>query len=435
MDPKRQKLLDHSSEDDRDDLETVKESFFTRNYAWVFVLPFTFVHGIWQGMIYTFSVLQSPIEHHCPQWNEHVVPIAISLMVAFTAFSGIFMGPIIHSIGLRRIAILATLVLSVSLECVGLCIRHCVHPVVLALVFGVVCGFSCGTLYLSILHNVVSWHITRRGFASGFLGTCVGLGSILFSQVEYRLQEKMDAERTFYILGIALLITGMPWTPFLRFAHHPPPAQANSSAAKPMTRGQVISQSQFWFFYVAFFCSLTPGWGLVSVMTNFFEDTCNVDSDHSAVLIGFAFGFYTLGRISWGVISDKVGRRTTYLIFLISQTIICIVFPFCLRLAYSSFPCAGVFSLLALLLTLFGGAKAIFGAFATEIFGPLSAPVCIGLYMSAFGLSALVGPALMSALVNDHRTRSRFEVFFWTAAGFTGLGTGFATMIRPVSPK
>ena len=113
----------------------------------------------------------------------------------------------------------------------------------------------------------------------------------------------------------------------------------------------------------------------------------HLDDPVTAMAIFFSLA-NGIGRIAWGTISDKIGRKTAITLMLASQGIIVILFQWM----------AGTPALLYLGATLigfnFGGNFSLFPYITADTFGTKSVGQNYGLVFIAYGIGGIVGPIL-----------------------------------------
>jgi MFS family permease len=94
-------------------------------------------------------------------------------------------------------------------------------------------------------------------------------------------------------------------------------------ATSSVSAADAIKTPQFWLLWVALFCNVTAGIGILEQASPMIQDFFRGDDGTSSVRATAAAGFVGLlsianmaGRFVWSSTSDLVGRRPMYMIYL-----------------------------------------------------------------------------------------------------------------------
>jgi OFA family oxalate/formate antiporter-like MFS transporter len=128
--------------------------------------------------------------------------------------------------------------------------------------------------------------------------------------------------------------------------------------------------------------------------------------------------FNGLGRLFWAAVSDKIGRKGTYIVMFLTQAILYILLP--------QIGSVLVFTIIACyLLACLGGGFAVMPAFAADSFGPAYIGRIYGFLLTAWGAAGVVGGFVFAEF---NKQQSLF-----TAAGC--LTVGFIIALMFTRPK
>ena len=135
-----------------------------------------------------------------------------------------------------------------------------------------------------------------------------------------------------------------------------------------------------------------------------------------------------IGRILWGLISDKIGRKTSLtLMFLLQGTVMLAFYPmgFRVELLYLAATLAG-FN--------FGGNFALFPAATADFFGNRTVGLNYGWVFSSYGVGGIVGP-VVAGQFGDYAQRSGEIGAWFTPFLIVGIAcfiaAGLAILLRP----
>lgn len=188
-----------------------------------------------------------------------------------------------------------------------------------------------------------------------------------------------------------------------------PSPQSSSSATGTVEfdSGEVLKTRQFYMIFITFVFSALAGLmviyciklfgidsltfsklGSLDISNPDFESTRN----WASAIAGTAMATYAilngLGRIIWGVVSDKIGRRTSIFLMCLIQGIVMLFF-FKLGSDTVTFIIAA-----AIIGFNFGGNFALFPAVTADFFGNKTVGKNYGLVFFAYGIAGIVGPQL-----------------------------------------
>ncbi len=146
------------------------------HYGWI-VAAVTFLSLLTAaGMRSTPGVLIVPLEHEFG-WNTATISLAVSINLFIYGLSGPFAAALMERFGIRRIMVLALLIVAVAASLTTI-MRA---PWQLDLLWGVMVGLATGSL-ASVLAAIVAnrWFVKRRGLVMGLLTASNATGQLVF---------------------------------------------------------------------------------------------------------------------------------------------------------------------------------------------------------------------------------------------------------------
>lgn len=136
--------------------------------------------------------------------------------------------------------------------------------------------------------------------------------------------------------------------------------------------------------------------------------------------------FNGAGRIVWGQVSDKIGRRKALLSMFLFQGIVMVVFFYTTTNPY-------IFYIVAALIGFnFGGNFALFPAACADSFGAENLGLNYGFVFTAYGIGGTVGPILAGAVQDAGMS---FLYAFVPAAIMCFIAAALAFVYRDAAPK
>ncbi len=176
----------------------------------------------------------------------------------------------------------------------------------------------------------------------------------------------------------------------------PPAAGAASTGGINCSVSQMIRTPQYWILFLTFTAGALAGLMVIGIIKLFGSDALannGIETAKAAAITNTAMGlFYALlngfGRIIWGTMSDKLGRKNSIVLMSLLQGIMMIVFYFIGGNEW------GLYIGAAIIGFNFGGNFALFPAATADLFGNKNVGVNYPFVFLAYGIGGVVGPIL-----------------------------------------
>ncbi|MGA1793050.1 MAG: OFA family MFS transporter [Thermoplasmatota archaeon] len=288
---------------------------------------------------------------------------------------------------------------------------------------GILGGIGIGLGYVVPIAVGVKWFPDKKGLISGLAVAGFGFGALLwiklctgfvFGPLDLSpgwsgfYGDGMSVSTVFLIYGIAfaatvitggLLMKNPPegWTPK---GWEPPVVKKGeedkATGSVEFTSKQMIKTPQYWMLFFMFMIGAGAGLMVIGIIQLFGKDALveNGYSRAEAVTIAATAMalFYSLangfGRIAWGAISDKIGRRWAFISMFAIQGAMMILFYFIGGNEYLLYLGAAVIGFN------FGGNFALFPSATADFFGNKSVGLNYGFVFFSYGIGGLLGPML-----------------------------------------
>jgi OFA family oxalate/formate antiporter-like MFS transporter len=338
-------------------------------------------------------------------------------LFTFALFT-IFGGRLAARFGPRNIAIAGGAVLGA-----GYILASFVGTSFVGLIFtiGVMGGAGIGLAYVVPIAVGVKWFPDMKGLISGLAVAGFGFGALLWIKLCRGFEfgpinltpgwnglfgyEGIGVSQVFLIYGIAfavivilggLIMINPPegWTPK---GYKPPEASDKKASGNvEFTSKEMIKTPQYWMLFVMFMIGAGAGLMVIGIIQLFGKDALvenGYTSAEAVTIAGTAMAlFYSLsngfGRIAWGAISDKIGRRWAFVSMFGIQGLIMILFYFIGGNEYLLYLGA------ALIGFNFGGNFALFPSATADFFGNKSVGLNYGFVFFSYGIGGILGPML-----------------------------------------
>ncbi len=312
----------------------------------------------------------------------------------------------------------------------------------LLLLIGLVGGAGIGFAYVVPIAVGMRWFPDKKGMITGLAVAGFGFGALLWVKLAGawgHLIENIGLSNVFMVYGIAfaaMVIIGGLWMKF-------PPAgwkpegyeekQTTGAAAKANDREfsstEMLKKVQFYLIFFTFVFSAGAGLMSIGLMKLYPMEALQkhgLSAAEASAIAGTAMAVFFslangLGRILWGLMSDKLGRKTSIIIMTATQGIIVILFTFM----------AGNEYLLYLGATLigfnFGGNFALFPTITADTFGAKNVGQNYPWVFLAYGVGGIIGPILGGKLGD----LGNFPLAFTIAGVLVLIGTVLTIMVKP----
>ena len=286
----------------------------------------------------------------------------------------------------------------------------------LLITIGLIGGAGIGLAYVVPIAVGVKWFPERKGMITGLAVAGFGFGALIWVKLAGawgHLIESHGVSNVFMYYGIAffaLIMLGSVWM------KNPPKGWAPGGRSKASAGGQatvgtgvsfesrqMLATPQFYMLWVMFIFGALAGLMVIGIIKLFGIDALQARAGMSAAQASAAAGtamavFYAifngLGRIVWGIASDKIGRQTSLTLMLGIQGVMMLLF----------FYMGGTPALLCLGAAVigfnFGGNFALFPAATADYFGNKNVGTNYGWMFTAYGVGGIVGP-IMAGVFKD----------------------------------
>ncbi len=277
------------------------------------------------------------------------------------------------------------------------------------LCIGLIGGSGIGLAYVVPIAVGVKWFPDRKGLLTGLAVAGFGFGALLWIQLAGpwgRLIPAMGVANVFLVYGIAfaaIVLVGSTWmvnppADWKPEGWEPPPPSPGTvaSGSVNLSSSEMLRTPQFYMLWLMFAAGAMAGLMVIGCIALFGIDalrSTGVEQQIARARAGTAMGVFFalangLGRIGWGMISDKLGRKASLFVMFLTQGIVMLLFyqmgfhPWTLYLGS------------AIVGFNFGGNFALFPAATADCFGNKTVGTNYGWVFTSYGFGGIVGPVL-----------------------------------------
>ncbi len=401
------------------------------------------------GSLYAWSVFTPSLTADPYNLTRTQTQIIFSVGLAVFAIVMIFAGRVQSKYHPRNVAMTGGLILGLGFilaKFVGTSFTG------LLLTLGVVVGVGIGIAYVIPIAVGVKWFPDKKGLVSGLAVAGFGFGATFWVKLAdswLGLIAKYGVANVFLIYGVVFAILTVVGSLFLanppegyKPAGWTPPAAASpSSGAVQFHSAKMLRTPQFYSLWFVFLAGAMAGLMVIGVIKLFGIDalkSTGMDPAQASITAGTAMGvFYALanglGRIGWGLISDKIGRKLSLGLNIVIQGAIMLLFY---KMAFQ----VGLFYLGATIIGFnFGGLFALFPSLTADYFGNKTVGLNYGWVFSAYGVAGVIGPTLAGKFGEAAKVSGDLTVWStpFMIAGLTCLAAGVLcfSLCSPKAPK
>ncbi len=412
------------------------------------------------GQAYAFSVFNNPLTqllgstptHHMPgDWDKVQISGIFSLAIVFLGLSAAVFGKWLEAVGPRKAMLASALCFSSGFFVAALGVGLHLLPLVY-LGYGVLGGIGLGLGYVSPVSTLIKWFPDRPGMATGLAIMGFGGGAMIGSPLAVNLMKHFAPSgdsgivQTFFVMGalyFAFMLFGVftvrvpaeGWKPdgFL-----PAPQAGKLVTTRSVTTTEAVKTPQFWLVWGVLFFNVTAGIGLLSAASPMIQDLFpgRVTKEAAAGFVGLLSLFNLAGRFGWSSLSDKIGRKTAYLIYFVLGGLLYAFVPVAAHLGSVALFIGSA----ALILSAYGGGFATLPAYLRDLFGTLQVGAIHGRLLTAWSAAGVAGPYLFARLSEYAKSRhlppaEAYTQALHVMAGLLALGLACNLLVTAVKPE
>ncbi len=321
---------------------------------------------------------------------------------------------------------------------------------------GILGGAGIGLAYVCPIAALVKWFPDKKGLITGLAVAGFGFGALIWVKLTGGFEfgpidltpgwnglfgMGWSASQVFILYGIlfaalvglgAMVLVNPPegWTPP---GWVPPSTTDANSGGINFNVNEMVKTPQYWTLFITFTVGALAGLMVIGCIRLFGTEQLQaggIDQAEAVRITGTAMGlFYALlnglGRIIWGTISEKTGRKNAIVLMSAAQGIMMILFYYIGGSEIGLYLAAGIIGFN------FGGNFALFPAATADYFGNKTVGVNYPWVFMAYGVGGIIGPFL-GGYMGDQ------QLWLWAfiPAGIACLAAAALSMtLKPVDTK
>jgi MFS family permease len=319
--------------------------------------------------------------------------------------------------------------------------------------YGVIGGCGLGIGYITPVSTLISWFPDRRGMSTGMAIMGFGGGALIASPLSDFLMKHFASAtstgvvQTWVVLGVAYLLFMMggafgyrvppdDWKPA---GWVPPPEKAKVLITQHnVTPGDAIRTPQFWLLWVVLCFNVTAGIGVLGQASAMIQEMFKgrITPSAAAGFVGLLSIFNMAGRFGWASLSDRIGRKPTYMCFFALGTALYALVPFTGRIGSVAL-FVGCF---CGIISMYGGGFATIPAYLADVFGTKYVSAVHGRLLTAWSAAGVLGPVLVNYIREfqiEHGIpkNQAYNITMYIMAVLLVVGFFANLVVRPVADR
>ncbi|MEO8152665.1 MAG: OFA family MFS transporter [Rhizobacter sp.] len=336
---------------------------------------------------------------------------------------------------------------------------------------GVIGGIGLGLGYISPVSTLIKWFPDRRGMATGMAIMGFGGGAMIGSPLAAELMKNfagpdgVGVMQTFIVMALIYFVFMLGGA----FGYRVPPTGWRPAGWVPKAAdvsNAMITQRhvhvkkvwgipQFWLVWLVLTMNVSAGIGVIGMASPMLQEVFGgnligvakkfgeLDKAQLGAIAGVAAGFTALlslfnigGRFFWASLSDKLGRKMTYVIFFVLGGVLYFSIPGSAA-AGSKLLFVGA---CCIILSMYGGGFSTVPAYLADLFGTQMVGAIHGRLLTAWATAGILGPVVVNYMREYQLGLGipREQVYnqtMYILVGMLVIGLIANLMVKPVADK
>jgi MFS family permease len=395
-------------------------------YGWVIVAAGFIILVLEYGCQYSYGIFFTEL---CTDlgWTGTMVSGAYSLFMVTHGVTYSLAGSFNDRHGPRL-----TLMISIIAMSTGYAIMSTISaPWQLYTFYGVMIATGLSFGYMPVASSVPRWFVKSRGTALGITVAGIGMGTLLLAPFAQFLIFKFDWRSAYLILAGLFFIIVFPVSRLMRldpsekglcpYGTEETPVGNKPSHNSPLspvdfTVRQAIKTRTFWLLFAMYALVLIPT-EMVMVHLKAYAVHFGVAEMTAAITLGLVGGVSIVGRIVIGRVSDRIGRRASFIIVFLLMAVM-MLWLLEARQPWQFYLFSAIFGFG------YGGFVPLFPAVVGDWFGMKFHGSIFGVLSLAVAIGGAIGP-LLAGYVFDITGSYDIAIIVGAVALFIAAGCSF----------
>ena len=387
------------------------------------------------GLGYIWSVFQTGVANSLFGGDNAAAGLTFSLMIAMMTVGSVIGGKLATMYPTRLVIFAGGIIMSMGFFFASFVTPN--YAWLLWITCGCMGGLGTGFCYPTTIACAQKWYPHKKGFITGLIMSALGFGGVIFTPIVESVISNFGGTgvgepKAFMVLSVIILVMCSVGSIFIK---NPPDDYmadiivSNTASEKPTKNTsplEMLKTAQFYLITVTFLLGCMGGLMIIG-----FAKPIAVAKGLAATatigVLAIAI-FNSIGRLIWGMVSDKLGRINT-LIVLLSITAI-------LSLLVNAASGYWIYVLIACVGFSYGGLLSTFPSLTADLFGAKHMASNYGFVLLGFGSGAIISSQIAgyykNIAVND--INLMFPAFI-IASGCAAVGIVLTLILKATSKK
>ena len=363
------------------------------------------------GIAYIWSIFQTGIADSIFDGDNAAAGLTFSLLLAVLTVGSVLGGKLTIKYSTRIVVFVGGIILSAGFFLASFTTAE--HPWVLWLTYGFMGGIGMGFTYSTTIACAQKWFPHKKGVVTGVIVSAIGFGGVVFTPIIEKLIDSFGGAgigetKTFMVLSVIFLVVCTAGSFFFK---NPPEGYMLSSTTtnantaikiKDYTPTEMLNTPQFYLIVFTYMLACMGGLMMIG-----FAKPIAVEkglSDTATIGVLAISMFNSVGRLIWGIVSDKIGRNNTIIILLIGSAT--------LSLFVTAVNGYLIYVLIAMIGFFYGGLISTFPSLTADTFGAKYMATNYGVVLLGFGAGAILSTQIAGHYKNIAIDNSDITLMF-----------------------
>lgn len=374
------------------------------------------------GSLYAWSVLAGPMAEYLSVLNNvkltardlSIVFIIANSVGPITMISG---GKINDLLGPKAVILVGGLMFGGGMFLSG----FATSVNYLIVTYSLLLGLGLGMVYGATISTAVKFFPDRRGLVGGLTTATFGISSVIIPPIAAMIMASSGPTAAFKIIGAFFTIAICGSAFFMEKcpadfvpAGWTPPVQSKGQGGVNKDWKAMLQEPIFYVMIVLLTCGAFAALMFIPMAAPMAKNMMGMSVAGATAAVSTLALFNVLGRISAGVLSDKIGRINT-----LAMACILSVGGLLLMILAQNGSVPAFYGGISIIGICFGSFMGVFPGFTADQFGPKNNSVNFGIMFIGFAIAGYFGPTILN---NIYGSTQSYTNAFLVAMGFSLAG-------------
>ncbi len=341
------------------------------------------------GIAYVWSLFQTGIAERIFNGDNASASLTFSLLLFMLGVGGIIGGKLAVKYSTRKVVIAGGIILAIGFFIASQVTADV--PWLLWISYGVMGGLGMGFTYSTTIACAQKWYPEKKGLVTGLIVSALGFGGVVFTPILEMLINNFGGvavgeQPTFRVMSILYLVVCTIGGVFMK--NPPEPigeagtkiSSAAASAIPDLMPREVLRKKEFYIIALTFMMACMGGLMIIG----FAKPIAVAKGLAEVAIVGVLVISLcnSIGRLFWGMVSDRIGRKKTIIILLACSGTV--------SLLVSAANGYWIFLLIGFIGFFYGGFLSNFPSLTADLFGAKHMATNYGMVMMGFGFGAVI---------------------------------------------